>query len=93
MAEPSRVGGSYSAEAFGPRNPQETLYAPKQLFAAGYVAWLRQKPRVAVVGARKASPEGVKRAARLARILVKHGAIVVSGLATRVVGNVHDRVR
>jgi DNA processing protein len=36
---------------------------------------------VSVVGARKASSDGLKRAAKLARILVKHGAIVVSGLA------------
>jgi DNA processing protein len=82
MAELPRVGRSYSAEdLLGPLNPQETLYAPKQLFAAGHVEWLRLQPRVAVVGARKASPEGMKRAVRLARILVKHGAIVVSGLA------------
>jgi DNA processing protein len=82
MAELPRGGRAYTAEALlGPLNPQEALYVPKQLFAAGHVEWLRQQPRVAVVGARKASLEGVKRAARLARILVKHGAIVVSGLA------------
>lgn len=56
-------------------------YAPKQLFVAGHAEWLRDRPRVSVVGARRASPDGVKRAAKLARILVKHGAIVVSGLA------------
>jgi DNA processing protein len=68
-------------ELLGPLNPQERLYAPKQLFVAGHAEWLREQPRVAVVGARKASPDGMKRAAKLARILVKHGAIVVSGLA------------
>jgi DNA processing protein len=68
-------------ELLGPLNQQEQLYAPKRLFAAGHIEWLRLEPRVAVVGARKASPEGVKRAAKLVRILVKHGAIVVSGLA------------
>lgn len=82
MAEQPDVRRAYSAEdLLGPLNPQEKLYAPKQLFVAGHPDWLRQEPRVSVVGARKASPDGVKRAAKLARILVKHGAIVVSGLA------------
>ena len=82
MTEQPDVRRAHSAEeVLGPLNPQEKLYAPKQLFVAGHVEWLRQQPRVSVVGARKASPEGVKRAAKLARILTKHGAIVVSGLA------------
>ena len=82
MTEQPDVRRAYSAEELlGPLNPQEKLYAPKQLFVAGLAEWLRQQPRVSVVGARKASPEGVKRAAKLARILTKHGAIVVSGLA------------
>jgi DNA processing protein len=82
MTEQPDVRRLYSAEELlGPLNPQERLYAPKQLFAAGHVEWLRQERRVSVVGARKASPDGLKRAARLARLLVKHGAIVVSGLA------------
>jgi hypothetical protein len=81
MTEQPDVRRLYSAEELlGPLNPQEQLYAPKQLFAAGHVEWLRQERRVSVVGARKASPYGLKRAARLARLLVKHGAIVVSGL-------------
>jgi len=82
MTKQPDVRRTYSAaELLGPLNPQEKLYAPKQLFVAGHAEWLRQQPRVSVVGARKASPEGVKRAGKLARILVKHGAIVVSGLA------------
>jgi DNA processing protein len=38
-------------------------------------------PGVAIVGARKASTEGRKRAAQLARDLVRAGIVVVSGLA------------
>lgn len=76
------TGRGYSPEELlGPLNPQEQLYAPKQIFAAGHPEWLRQQPKVAVVGARKASPEGLRRAAKLARILVEHRAIVVSGMA------------
>jgi DNA processing protein len=75
-------GQAFTAEELvGPLNAQEQLYAPKQLFAAGHLEWLRRSPRVAVVGARKASPEGLKRAAKLARLLVSHDATVVSGLA------------
>lgn len=82
MTEQPDVRRLYSAEELlGPLNPQELMYAPKQFFVAGHAEWLRQQPRVSVVGARKASPEGMKRAAKLARILVRHGAIVVSGLA------------
>ena len=82
MTEQPDVRRAYSAEELlGPLNPQELMYAPKQLFVAGHAEWLRQEPRVSVVGARKASPDGLKRAAKLARLLVKHGAIVISGLA------------
>jgi DNA processing protein len=68
------VSRLYSAEELlGPLNPQERLYAPKQLFVAGHAEWLRQERRVSVVGARKASADGLKRAAKLARILVNTG--------------------
>jgi DNA processing protein len=68
-------------ELLGPLNPQERHFAPKALFAAGHTEWLRQPPRVAIVGARQASADGLKRAAKLARILVSHHATIVSGLA------------
>ena len=42
---------------------------------------LSESPSVAVVGSRKASPDGLKRAARIARELVKNKITVVSGLA------------
>jgi len=59
----------------------EKVYAPAQLLVAGHAEWLRQSPKVAIVGARRASDEGRRRAARLARILAERGTIVVSGLA------------
>ena len=48
------------ADLLGPLNPEEQRYAPKELFAAGHTEWLRQRPKVALVGARKASPDGVR---------------------------------
>lgn len=86
----SDTGRGYAPEELlGPLNPQERLYAPKQLFVAGHAEWLRDQPKVSVVGARKASPDGMKRAGKLARLLVKHGVIVVSGLAEGIDGAAH----
>lgn len=91
MAGRSDTGRGYlPEELLGPLNPQEQLYAPKELFVAGHADWLRQQPRVAIVGARKASPEGLRRAAKLARILAGHRAIVVSGLAEGIDAVAHN---
>jgi DNA processing protein len=68
-------------QLLGPLNPLEQRHAPKHLFLAGHAEWLREHPRVAIVGSRQPSSAGVKRAARLARVLTEHGALVVSGLA------------
>lgn len=76
-------------ELLGPLNPEEARYAPKQLFAAGHTEWLLRSPRVAIVGARKASDEGLRRAARLVRVLVKHDATIISGLAEGIDHAVH----
>src|SRR5262245_4306659 len=42
---------------------------------------LVERPRIAIVGARKASLEGRRRAAQLARDCARAGIVVVSGLA------------
>ncbi len=59
----------------------EHKHAPQALFLAGDLSLLKRGPRVSVVGSRKASPEGLRRARLLARALVEHQVIVVSGLA------------
>jgi DNA processing protein len=59
----------------------EHKHAPQALFLAGDLSLLKRGPRVSVVGSRKASPEGLRRARLLARALVEHQMIVVSGLA------------
>jgi DNA processing protein len=68
-------------EVLGALNELEVKFAPAQLYCAGDVSLLRRGPRVAVVGSRRASPEGLRRAAALARALVHHQMVVVSGLA------------
>lgn len=68
-------------ELLGPLNDVENRRSPKRLFVAGNPALFRIQPRVAIVGSRTASDEGLKRAAKISRLLVERGAIVVSGLA------------
>ncbi|HEV8240504.1 MAG TPA: DNA-processing protein DprA [Thermoanaerobaculia bacterium] len=71
---------SSPAELLGPLNEVERKHAPAALFHAGDVALLKQR-RVAVVGSRSTSEDGLRRAARLARELVAAEVVVVSGLA------------
>jgi len=68
-------------ELLGPLNPLEQRHAPKQLFVAGHIEWLAEGARVAIVGSRQPSPDGLKRAAKLARALAEHEIMIVSGLA------------
>lgn len=73
-----------------PLNLFERKNAPPQLYVAGESALLRSLPKVSVVGARKASPEGVRRATRLARGLAERGVLVVSGLAEGIDTAAHE---
>lgn len=67
--------GDYPEKLRDARHPIELLYYQG--------TWeLSEERCVAVVGSRKASDEGKRRAARIARELVKEGFVVVSGLAT-----------
>jgi DNA processing protein len=69
------------AEALGTLTDEEKKNAPKTLYFRGNRAFLDSALRVSVIGSRKASAEGLKRARSLARSLVAHGVVVVSGLA------------
>jgi broad specificity phosphatase PhoE len=50
------------------------------LYYAGDISLIK-RPCVSIVGIRKATPPGLQRASRLARELVEHGVVIVSGLA------------
>ncbi len=65
----------------GPLNEVERKYAPSELFVSGPMETPLPRPRVSIVGSRKASPEGLRDAARLAAYLTKKEVIIVSGLA------------
>ena len=68
-------------EVFGSLNDVETKNAPRYLHLAGDPSLLKRGPRISIVGSRAASPEGLARARSLAKALVAHDMIVVSGLA------------
>ena len=59
----------------------ELLKLPPVLYCAGDTRLLSAAMRVAVVGSRGASEEGLRRASKLSRQLVAAGVVVVSGLA------------
>ncbi len=68
-------------DLLGPLNEVERKYAPKELYISGIIPIPLPGPRLSVIGSRNASPEGLKAAAKIAKTLVQHDAIVVSGLA------------
>jgi DNA processing protein len=68
-------------ELLGPLNEVERKFAPAMIHVEGSVSLLSSGRRVAIVGSRKASDAGLKRAARLARLLATQGVTVLSGLA------------
>lgn len=76
-------------EILGALNDVEAKNAPKKLYVAGDVSLVARGPRVSVVGSRKASPEGLARARALAKALVAHDMIVVSGLAAGIDAAAH----
>lgn len=68
-------------QILGPLNEVERRNAPAELFVAGHLDLLRHGPRVAVVGTRHPSADGLRRCARLTGMLVEREIVVVSGLA------------
>jgi DNA processing protein len=68
-------------DLLGPLNEVEQKNAPEVLYVAGDTGILEEGARVSIVGSRQASPEGLRRASRLAGLLAGRGIVVVSGLA------------
>lgn len=64
-----------------PQALRDARYPVQFLYYRGDLDLLSMPFRVAVVGSREASEEGVRRARKLARRLVEDGIVVVSGLA------------
>lgn len=70
-----------TTDALGPLGPVELKNAPDVLYTAGDMSLLTEGSRVAIVGSRKVSEDGIRRARAVTRALVEQGIIVVSGLA------------
>ncbi len=68
-------------ETLGELTSSEIKNAPEILFCEGDLNLLLEGTRVSVVGSRDVSPAGQLRAQTLTKALVRHGIIVVSGLA------------
>lgn len=68
-------------ELLGPLDEVEKKHAPRVLFIAGDGSLVTKGARVSIVGSRKASEAGLKRAQKLASLLVEKRVVVVSGLA------------
>lgn len=82
--------GVSPAEFLGTLNDVEARHAPAALYLRGDEDLLRSGPRVAVIGSRKASEAGIRRAQVLARALMRHNMIVVSGLAAGIDCAAHE---
>jgi DNA processing protein len=63
-------------EVLGPFGPVEEKNAPDVLYTAGDTSLLTEGSRVAIVGSRKATPDGIKRAQAVTRALVQQGTFV-----------------
>ena len=70
-----------SEELLGALSEIEQKYAPERLFVAGKIGLPLPHPRVAIIGTRTPSTEGLKLASKLSATLAGHEVIIVSGLA------------
>lgn len=77
----SRMTWVSCQELLGALSEIEQKYAPERLFVAGKIEFPLPHPRVAIIGTRTPSPDGLKLASRLSKALAKRGVIIVSGLA------------
>jgi DNA processing protein len=75
------VGGVPPESLIGAISPVEVKYAPKRLYISGPLPLPLPHPRVAIIGTRQPTEEGAELARSLASYLVRHGVLVVSGLA------------
>src|SRR3989441_5152675 len=68
-------------ELLGPLNDVEKKYAPLKLFVSGPMEIPVPRPRLAIIGSRKASGKSLEVAGEIAKDLIKKQVVIVSGLA------------
>lgn len=87
---PAKIHRLTSREVFAASLSEQALQrAPSDLFLSGNIALAHATLRVSIVGSRAASPEGKRRAAKLAAVLASRGVVVVSGLAAGIDHSAH----
>jgi DNA processing protein len=73
-----------------PLNDVEARNAPSRLYTAGPMKIPIPRPRVAIVGSREATLQGIEDADLITRILVEKGVTIVSGLAKGIDAAAHQ---
>jgi DNA processing protein len=73
----------------GPLNDVERKFSPLKLFTAGPMEIPLPRPRVAIIGSRKASSKGLDAARDIAKTLLKKEVVIVSGLAEGIDTSAH----
>jgi DNA processing protein len=76
------------ADSTYPKQLLETSNPPAVLYAIGNLHWLN-RPSIAMVGSRSATPQGEKNAEDFAQSLCEQGLCVVSGMALGIDGAAH----
>ncbi len=72
-----------------PLNDVERRNAPRELFIAGAMKIPLPRPRVAIVGTREPTSEGLEETRDIARVLTRERIVIVSGLARGVDTTAH----
>jgi DNA processing protein len=74
----------------GALSAAERKGAPPWIYTGGQIEFLDSEPRIAIIGSRKASEAGIRRARKLASLLSREGIVTVSGLAAGVDTAAHE---
>jgi DNA processing protein len=70
-------------------NDIELKFAPKILYVKGPMQFPLPRPRVSIVGSRKASPDGLSGARLISNVLTEKNVLIVSGLAEGIDTSAH----
>lgn len=72
-----------------PLNDVEKKYAPVTIYVKGSIQTPLPKPRVSIVGSRRATIDGLSNASLIAKTLADNGVVIVSGLAEGIDTSAH----
>lgn len=79
------------ADLFGrPLNDIEKKYSPTCLYVKGIMKIPLPRPRVSIVGSRRASDKGLEDSKNIAKVLVNEDVVIVSGLAEGIDTSAHE---